>query len=174
MFGERNPQSEAEEFAPPPQGESVLDASMMAELIVTKKEIAPQLQKSTGTSRARPKSPSAGGQRLPLAGRLRAEQSILWFLSSGRFWLRGSLPQFGRRLKTRSERIRRRGHRSLKAIRKIGGRESANGAAPLASLHGNPVTTSAAREERIWQVVNKIRPFCGSTEDGDYHGDTPL
>jgi hypothetical protein len=27
-----------------PQGESVLDASMMAELIVTKKEIAPQLK----------------------------------------------------------------------------------------------------------------------------------
>jgi ABC-type nickel/cobalt efflux system permease component RcnA len=57
--GERNPQSAAEEFAPPPQGESVLDASMMAELIVTKKEIAPQLKKSAGTSRARPKSPSA-------------------------------------------------------------------------------------------------------------------
>jgi hypothetical protein len=42
--GERNPPSAAEEFAPPPQGESVLDASMMAELIVTKKEIAPQLK----------------------------------------------------------------------------------------------------------------------------------
>jgi hypothetical protein len=55
--GERNPQSAAEEFAPPPQGESVLDASMMAELIVTKKEIGPQLKKSAGTSRARPKSP---------------------------------------------------------------------------------------------------------------------
>jgi hypothetical protein len=39
--GERNPQSAAEEFAPPPQGENVLDASMMAELIVAKKEIAP-------------------------------------------------------------------------------------------------------------------------------------
>jgi hypothetical protein len=61
--GERNPQSAAEEFAPPPQGENVLDASMMAELIVTKKEIAAQLKKSTGTSRAKPKSPAAGGQR---------------------------------------------------------------------------------------------------------------
>ena len=30
-----------------PQGEHVLDASMMAELIVTKKEIWPQLKKST-------------------------------------------------------------------------------------------------------------------------------
>jgi hypothetical protein len=31
---------------------------MMAELIVTKKEIVPQLKKSTGTSRARPKCPA--------------------------------------------------------------------------------------------------------------------
>jgi hypothetical protein len=37
LFGERDPQSAAEEFAPPPQGENVLEASMMAELIVTKK-----------------------------------------------------------------------------------------------------------------------------------------
>ena len=58
---ERNPQSAAEEFVPPPQGENVLDASMMAVLIVTKKEIGPQLQKSAGTSRARPKIPGAGG-----------------------------------------------------------------------------------------------------------------
>jgi hypothetical protein len=81
--GERNPQSAAEEFAPSPQGESVLDASMMAELIVTKKEIAPQLKKSAGTSQTRPKIPGAGGQRLPLAGGLRAEHSIVWFLGSG-------------------------------------------------------------------------------------------
>jgi hypothetical protein len=60
--GERNPQSAAEEFAPSPQGENVLDASMMAVLIVTKKEIVPQLKKSTRTSRARPKSPGACGQ----------------------------------------------------------------------------------------------------------------
>jgi hypothetical protein len=57
--GKRNQQSAAEEFAPPPQGEDVLDASMMAELIVTKKEIAPQLKRSTGTSQVRPKSPGA-------------------------------------------------------------------------------------------------------------------
>jgi hypothetical protein len=59
--GERNPQSAAEEFAPPPQGESVLDASMMAELIVTNKEIGPQLKKSAGTSRVRPNSPARAG-----------------------------------------------------------------------------------------------------------------
>ena len=83
MPGERNPQSAAEEFAPPPQGESVLDAAMMAELIVTKKEIGPQLKKSAATSRARPKSPGAHGQRLPLAGRHGAEHSIVWFLGLG-------------------------------------------------------------------------------------------
>src|ERR1035441_10265608 len=44
-----------------PRGESVLDASMMAELIVTQKEIGPQLKKSTGTSRVRTKNPGAGG-----------------------------------------------------------------------------------------------------------------
>jgi len=45
--GKRNPQSAAEELAPPPQGESVLDSSMMAELSVTRKEIWPQLKKFT-------------------------------------------------------------------------------------------------------------------------------
>ena len=83
MPGERNPQSAAEEFAPPPQGENVLDASMMAELIVTKKEIVPQLKESPGTSRATLKSPGAGGQRLPLVGRHGAKHSILWFLDLG-------------------------------------------------------------------------------------------
>jgi hypothetical protein len=81
--GERNPQSAAQEFAPPPQGENALDASMMAELIVTIKEIGPQLKKSTGTSRARPKSPGAGGQRLPSAGRHGAEHWIVWFRGLG-------------------------------------------------------------------------------------------
>jgi hypothetical protein len=107
--GERNPQSAAEEFAPPPQGENVLDASMMAELIVTKKEIAPQLKESTGTSRTWTKSPSVGSQRLLLAARYGAEHSILWFLRvGGHCW--ASLPQLGRRLKRRSGRKRRRGH----------------------------------------------------------------
>src|ERR1035441_618641 len=81
--GERNPQSAAEEFAPPPQGESVLDASMMAELIVTKKEIGPQLKKVHRNLAGGTKSPGAGGQRLPLAGGHGAEHSIPWFLSSG-------------------------------------------------------------------------------------------
>ena len=89
MPGERNPQSAAKEFAPPPLGENVLDASMMAELIVTKKEIAAQRKKSTGTSRARPKNPGAGGQRLPLVGRHEAGQSIFWFLGFGALLVAG-------------------------------------------------------------------------------------
>jgi len=80
--GERNPQSAAEEFAPSPQGESVLDASMMAELIVTKKEIAAQLKESTGTSRAGPKSPGAGGNdylaREDMGPSIRSFGSVLW------------------------------------------------------------------------------------------------
>jgi hypothetical protein len=60
LLGERNPQSAAEEFAPPPQGESVLDASMMAELIVTKKEIWPQLKKSTGNFAGLDEKPRCG------------------------------------------------------------------------------------------------------------------
>ncbi|MDR3546855.1 MAG: hypothetical protein P4M11_01030 [Candidatus Pacebacteria bacterium] len=83
MPGERNPPSAAEEFAPSPLGESVLDASMMAELIVTKKEIGPQLKKSAGTSRDSPKIPGAGGQRLPSAGRHGAEHWIIWFRGLG-------------------------------------------------------------------------------------------
>jgi hypothetical protein len=78
--GERNPQSAAEEFAPPPQGENVLDASMMAELIVTKKEIAPQLKKSAGISQATRKSPGACGCPLPLTKTHGAEHSSIWWV----------------------------------------------------------------------------------------------
>ena len=82
--GERNPQSAAKEFAPSPQGENVLEASMMAELIVTKKEIAPQLKESAGTSRPSRKTPARAvndcGWREDAH---KAEHSILWFLDSG-------------------------------------------------------------------------------------------
>jgi len=86
--GERNPQSAAEEFAPPPQGESVLDASMMAELIVTKKEIGPQLKKSAGTSQVGRKAPRCGWSTIAVGGKAWAEQWIVWFLGSGRSWWR--------------------------------------------------------------------------------------
>jgi hypothetical protein len=62
--GERNPQSAAEEFAPPPQGESVLDASMMAELIVTKKEIVSQPKQARRNRAHRAEKPRRGGQPL--------------------------------------------------------------------------------------------------------------
>jgi hypothetical protein len=100
---------------------------MMAELIVTKKEIGPQLKKSTGNLAGRAKSPGAGGQRLPLAERHGAEHPILRLFGSllrGRSWRRGSLPQFGRQLKGRSGQTRQRGHESFKAIRKNGGTEA--------------------------------------------------
>jgi len=41
---------------------------MMAELIVTKKEIAPQLKKSAGTSRATPNSPRRGRSTIAVGG----------------------------------------------------------------------------------------------------------
>jgi hypothetical protein len=44
------------------------------------------------------------------------------------------LPQYGRRLKGRSERTRRRGHESFKAIRKIAGTGIASVAVMLASI----------------------------------------
>ena len=83
--GERNPQSAAKEFAPSPQGENVLEASMMAELIVTKKEIAPQHKKSTGTSRGRPKSP---GERVNVCRRREDTGPSIRFFGS---WIRGAL-----------------------------------------------------------------------------------
>lgn len=122
MFGERNPQSAAEEFAPPPQGENVLDASMMAELIVTNKEIGPQLKKSTRNLARLTEKPRCGQSTIAIGGKTWGRAfydfgSWVW----GRSWRRGSLPQFGRRLKGRSGRTRRGGYGSIKAIRKTGG-----------------------------------------------------
>jgi hypothetical protein len=87
--GERNPQSAAEEFAPPPQGESVLDASMMAELIVTKKEIGPQLKKSTGTSRTWPKSHRRGWSTIAVGGETWGRALDFWFLGLEALWVAG-------------------------------------------------------------------------------------
>jgi len=62
--GERNPPSAAEEFAPPPQGESVLDASMMADLIESKKEIVSQPKQARRNLAHRAEKPRRGGQSL--------------------------------------------------------------------------------------------------------------
>jgi hypothetical protein len=127
--GERNPQSAAEEFAPSPQGESVLDASMMAELIVTKKEIGRQLKKSAGTSRATSKSPGAGGQRLPLTGRHGAEHWTLWFLGLGALLAAGFAASVRMPVEEKIRTDTAAWTSTLKAIRKIGG----SGVATLAS-----------------------------------------
>ena len=82
MPGERNPQSAAEEFAPPPQGESVLDASMMAELIVTRKEIWPQLKKSTGHLAGHAEKPRRGWSTIAVGGKTSGRAFdclVLWF-----------------------------------------------------------------------------------------------
>jgi hypothetical protein len=143
--GERNQQSAAEEFAPSPQGESVLDASMMAELIVTKKEIVPQLKKSTGISRVRTKSPGAGGQRLQSAGRHGAEHSMLWSLSFRALFAAGFAVSVRTPVEGRSGRTRRRGHTGhSRPFVKSEARESARGLVPLASLHETLQTNSAA------------------------------
>ena len=82
MLGERNPQSVAEEFAPPPQGENVLDASMMADLIESKKEIGPQLKKSTGNLAGRAEKPRRGWSTIAVGGKIlgRAFDTLVpWF-----------------------------------------------------------------------------------------------
>jgi hypothetical protein len=58
-----------EEYAPPPQGESVLDASMMAELIVTKKEIWPQLKKSARNLAGQPEKHRCGWSTIAVGGK---------------------------------------------------------------------------------------------------------
>ena len=47
-----------------PQGESVLDASMMADLIVSKKEIVPQPKQARRNRAYRAEKPRRGGQPL--------------------------------------------------------------------------------------------------------------
>jgi hypothetical protein len=94
VFGGEGPQlawgeesaKRSERVCAAPQGENVLDASMMAELIESKKEIGPQHKKSIGTSRARPKSPRREWSTIAVGGKTwgRAPHSLtLWFLGSG-------------------------------------------------------------------------------------------
>jgi len=106
--GERNPQSAAEEFALPPQGENVLDASMMAELIVTIKEIWPQLKKSAGTSRPGRKSTARVVDDCRWREDSEPSNGLFGSVDRGRSWRRGSLLQLGRRLKGSSGPTRRR------------------------------------------------------------------
>ena len=79
MPGERNPQSVAEEFAPPPQGENVFDAAMMAELIVTKKEIGPQLKESTRNLAGQAEMARRGWSTIAVGGKTGGR--VPWILS---------------------------------------------------------------------------------------------
>jgi len=100
----------------------------MAELIVTKKEIGPQLKKSAGTSRARPKIPGAGSQQLPLTGRHGAEHWILWFLGSGALMAAGFSDSVWTPVEGKIGADTAAGHKSFKAIRRNGGTGRAKGA----------------------------------------------
>ena len=117
-----------------PQGENVLDASMMAELIVTKKEIGPQIKKSTGNFAGHAEKPRSEWSTIAVSGETlrRAFDSLVPGFEGG-LGGGGPLPQLGRRLKRRSGRTRRRGHWSFKAICKNGGAGSASGAGTPAS-----------------------------------------
>jgi len=53
-----------------PQGESVLDASMMAELIVTKKEIRPQLQRVRRNLAGQAEKPRRGWSTIAVGGKV--------------------------------------------------------------------------------------------------------
>jgi len=66
--GERNPHSAAEEFAPPPQGESVLDASMMAELNVTKNGDLASAQKVHRNLAGQAEKPRRGWSKIAVRG----------------------------------------------------------------------------------------------------------
>ena len=105
-----------------PQGENVLDASMMAELIVTRKEIWPQLKKSTGHHAGHAEKPRRGWSTIAVRGKAMTEHSILWFLGSG-LWRHlgwGFAASVRTPVEGKIRLTRRRGHRSLKANRKKG------------------------------------------------------
>jgi len=66
--GERNPSSAAQARAQLPPGENARDASMMAELIVTKKEIGSQLQKSAPSLAGQHEMPWCGWSKIAVGG----------------------------------------------------------------------------------------------------------
>ena len=134
MPGERNPQSAAEEFAPPPQGESVLDAAMMAELIVTKKEIGPQLKESIRNLAGHAEKPRRGWSTIAVGGKTwgRAFDCLVpWFeaLLTAGFTASVRTPVEGKIGAYPAARTR-----VTQAIRMIGGTRSASGAVKLASI----------------------------------------
>jgi len=117
-----------------PQGESVLDASMMADLIESKKGDRVPAQRSPPQPRAPGRKAPALWSTVAVGGKTWKRALPAWFLVWGRSSCWYSLPQSERLLKGRSGDTRPSGHWRIKAIRMIRrNRTSASGAAALAS-----------------------------------------
>jgi len=118
-----------------PQGESFLDASMMADLIVSKKGDRVPAQTSPPQPRAPGRKAPAWWSTVAVGGKTWKRALPGWFLVWWRSLCRYSLPQSERLLKGRSGHTRQSGHWRIKAIRMIGrNRKGASGAVALASI----------------------------------------
>ena len=103
-----------------PQGESVLDASMMADLIVSKKGDRVPAQTSPPQLRAPGRKAPAWWSTVAVGGKTWKRALPGWFLVLGRSLCGYSLPRSERLLKGRSGHTRQSGHWRIKAIRMIG------------------------------------------------------
>jgi len=118
-----------------PQGESVLDASMMADLIESKKGDRVPAQRSPPQPRAPGRKSPALWSTVAVGGKTWKRALPAWFLVWGRSLCWYSLPQLERLLKGRSGDTRQSGHWRIKAIHMIGrNRKGASGAVALASI----------------------------------------
>ena len=118
-----------------PQGESVLDASMMADLIVSKKGDRVPAQTSPPQPRVQSQKAPAWWSTVAVGGKTWKRALPAWFIVWGRSLCGYSLPQSERLLKGRSGHTRQSGHWRIKAIHMIGrNRKGASGAAPMASM----------------------------------------
>jgi hypothetical protein len=118
-----------------PQGESVLDASMMADLIESKKGDRVPAQRSPPQPRAPGRKTPALWSTVAVGGKTWKRALPAWFLVWGRSSCWYSLPQSERLLKGRSGDTRQSGHLRIRAIRMIGrNRKGASGAVALASI----------------------------------------
>ena len=119
-----------------PQGENVLDASMMAELIVTKKgDRAPaQIVRRNRVYRA--EKPRREWSTVAVGGKTwEPSTSPFWFFGWGRSLCGYSLPQLGTPVEGKIGTYTAGWNLRIKAIRAIGRRrKGASGAVPLASI----------------------------------------
>jgi len=118
-----------------PQGESVLDASMMADLIVSKKGDRVPAQRSPPQPRVPGRKAPAWWSTVAVGGKTWKRALPAWFLVWGRSLCGYSLPRSERLLKGRSGHTRQSGHWKIKAIRMIGRNgKGVSGAVALASI----------------------------------------